>query len=73
MWSLDISTILNMWKSFQKNCSCGRTNCYQNEKYILDGTDITYLYLVKHTFLSSIKMVKMKKPGYYTFQFQSQI
>lgn len=57
----------------EKNHSCGRTNCYQNENCVPKDAGTTYLYLAKHAFLSSIKMVKMKKPGYYTFQFQSQI
>lgn len=70
-----MGTPLNMHGSHfrKKNHSCNRTNCYQNENYVLNDAGITYLYLVKHAFLSSIKMVKMKKPGYYTFQFQSQI
>lgn len=45
----------------------------KNENCILNDAGPTYLNLANHAFLSSIKMVKMKKPGYYTFQFQSQI
>lgn len=71
---MDISTILNMHESyFTKITPVVELIIIIMKENVLNDTDTTYLYLAKHIFLSSIKMVKMKKPGYYTFQFQSQI